>query len=508
MNYKITRNMSKKNKKVNPQCSICCEDYTKSERAPVICGHCDYSACKKCVRRYLLSKSEYYHCMNCKKSWDLAFARKNLNSSFIDKEYKQHRKVLLFDIEKARLPETMPYVEKYLSIKPLEQENITLKTELAKLETIMYKMRTDMRQNNAKIENYRRGNFNYGEGKSEEAKEKRVFMKGCPVNGCRGFLSTQWKCGVCKIFVCKRCMEPIGDNKDAEHVCNEDSVKTAEMLKKETKNCPSCAAVIYKISGCDQMWCTQCHIAFSWKTGQKVNGVIHNPHFYQWQRNNGGATQNPNAVHCGGIPGYYIFRNRLRTFLTFCSPDLVNSLMRLHRASIHFGQVELVHYRTRVQRNTDNTDLRVKYLAKEISEVDMKKKLASRDTAKMKARAILDIYELFNNVITEAIMSIYNINSSNAPASCCVSLQEEVTKIDNVRRYCNKELRKVSKNYKQCVKMIRQSLYTDSEKFNSDIISIRMKKKYFDCPFKWVSSTNNKMNMIPRTEQDWQSLFT
>ena len=66
MNYKIT-SMPKKNKKVKPQCSICYEDYTKSERSPVVCGHCDYSACKKCVRRYLLSKSEYYHCMNCKK---------------------------------------------------------------------------------------------------------------------------------------------------------------------------------------------------------------------------------------------------------------------------------------------------------------------------------------------------------------------------------------------------------------------------------------------------------
>jgi len=182
--------------------------------------------------------------------------------------------------------------------------------------------------------------------------------------------------------------------------------------------------------------------------------------------------------------------------------------MRLHRASIHFGQVELIHYRTRVQRNTDNTDLRVKYLAKEISEVDMKKKLASRDTAKMKARAILDVYELFNNVITEAIMSIYNINPSNELSTCVRSLQEEVTKIDNVRRYCNKELMKVSKNYKQCVKMITQSLYTDSEKFTTDNISIRMKKRYFECPFKWVSATGNKMNMVPFTEQDWQaSLF-
>ena len=36
----------------------------------------------------------------------------------------------------------------------------------------------------------------------------------------------------------------------------------------------------------------------------------------------------------------------------------------------------------------------------------------------------------------------------------------------------------------------------------------RMKKRYFECPFKWVSATGNKMNMVPFTEQDWQaSLF-
>ena len=110
------------------------------------------------------------------------------------------------------------------------------------------------------------------------------------------------------------------------------------MLKKGNKKLSIvCTAAIFKISGCDQMWCTQCHIAFSWKTGQKVTGVIHNPHFYQWQRNNGGATQNPNAVHCGGIPGYYIFRNRVRTFLQhFVHRILVNDLMRLHRASSSF----------------------------------------------------------------------------------------------------------------------------------------------------------------------------
>ena len=60
------------------------------------------------------------------------------------------------------------------------------------------------------------------------------------------------------------------------------------------------------------MWCTGCHVAFSWRTGLRVNGPIHNPHFYQFQRQGGGAViQNPGAQICGGLPTYYQLRDRV-----------------------------------------------------------------------------------------------------------------------------------------------------------------------------------------------------
>ena len=482
MNIKITTTMPKTKKSV-PCCSICCEPYTRATRATVKCGHCDFEACKQCVRRYLLSKSDLYHCMNCNNPWDIGFARKELNSAFVDGSYKQHRKELLFDIEKARLPETMPYVERYLSIVPMEAENQEISKEIDRLQNLMGILRNKKISNKNHIEAYKRGNYTYNIKKGE-SKKPAVFMRACPVDDCRGFLSTQWKCGVCNIFVCNKCLEPIGDDKTAHHECNDDSVKTAAMLKKETKNCPSCAATIYKISGCDQMWCTQCHIAFSWKTGQKVNGVIHNPHFYQWERNNGGATQNPQAVHCGGIPDYYYYRNKVRTFRSHIGVEMENTLMRFHRAAQHFLNVELRNMRTKVQRNTDNMDLRVKYLAKELSQDTIKKKLASRDTAKMKARAILDIYELFNTVATEGMVNIYNLNVQ----TCLEGIKVELDKVNRVRNYCNKELRKVSLTYRQTVKMIKPTLYTESQKFSSWTSASNLatyRKYYFEQPYEW-----------------------
>ena len=95
-----------------------------------------------------------------------------------------------------------------------------------------------------------------------------------------------------------------------------DDVATAKLLAKETKSCPQCAIPIFKISGCDQMWCTECQTPFSWKTGQKVSGVIHNPHFYQWQRqqNSGNAPRRPGTRYdCGGLPWVRTIRHILKT---------------------------------------------------------------------------------------------------------------------------------------------------------------------------------------------------
>jgi len=81
---------------------------------------------------------------------------------------------------------------------------------------------------------------------------KREFIKACPVTDCRGFLSTQWKCGICNVKVCKECHDPLSATEVEmdSHVCNADKVASVKLIAAETRPCPKCSSVISKVSGC------------------------------------------------------------------------------------------------------------------------------------------------------------------------------------------------------------------------------------------------------------------
>lgn len=297
----------------NTDCQICCEQFNKSTRSKTDCSKCNLESCKICIRKYLMEQLTDAHCMGCKKGWSREETMKSIGKSYFNKEYKLHRKELMYETEKSRFPETMPVVEVRIKqniiredIKQIELERDILKEKIIRLE---YKKR--QKRNELEL-SYNGGN---------EEKEKKVFVKKCPVDDCEGFLSTSWKCGICSTWVCPDCFEIKGKTSDeltkqqldAQHTCDPNSLESAKLIKTETKGCPCCGVPIFKISGCDQMWCTCCKIAFSWRTGLRVNGVIHNPHFYEFQRQGGGAVINaPNAQICGGIPDHRSWNDRLR----------------------------------------------------------------------------------------------------------------------------------------------------------------------------------------------------
>lgn len=91
-------------------------------------------------------------------------------------------------------------------------------------------------------------------------------------------LTSNFKCENCDIDICKECYCVITDN----HKCNKDDVESFKLIKDSTKSCPKCSARIYKITGCSQMFCTECHTGFDWNTGKIITQNFHNPHRTEW----------------------------------------------------------------------------------------------------------------------------------------------------------------------------------------------------------------------------------
>ena len=224
----------------------------------------------------------------------------------------------------------------------------------------------------------------------------RAFVRACPVNECRGFLSTAWKCGVCATWVCSKCHEVKAEQRDAGHGCNPDSVATAELLAKDTKPCPSCAAGIFKIAGCDQMWCTSCNTGFDWKSGKRIEtNRIHNPHFFEYASRilpgaQGGAAAAP-AVRGGdcmqgmrGMPG-----NAAMATLPFHNHEFAKAFRR----SAHIGQAMCDRYARLVGRDADEAqeEMAVTYLMGDITEQIWKERLQRAEKRQRKYHAILDV---------------------------------------------------------------------------------------------------------------------
>jgi len=456
--------------KQSTNCDVCMEDFTSSVRARVNCPHCDIDVCRACVRLYLMKTTQQAHCMgpDCKCTWDRQFLIDNTLRSFVNGEYKTHRAKMLFEKEKARMPETMSAVENYRNVGKLQKK---VSEDAKELDIICAKyqaLKNQIQLDKKKIKQYKNG---------DETGEKRVFKQKCGVEGCLGFLSSAWKCGLCDTWTCPKCFDILGVEKECGHECDPNNVESAKMIKKETRNCPSCATAIFKIEGCDQMWCTQCHIAFSWKSGMRVNGVVHNPHFYQWQRTGGGTApiQTPGAQACGGMPGSWQFRRQLNRKITgdpYKPTDATNRVMKLHAGCNHFQHWELNRLRRDCQGLDQHKELRIKFLCKEITETKFMQKIQQCDKKREKKMAQLQVCELMNTVFLENLNDIQqlilqdNVSIETVIATCNTNLE----RCHKVRVYGNKQLIKISGIYSQNVGLLNTDFRSCSKKIKDEIV--------------------------------------
>jgi hypothetical protein len=336
--------------------------------------------------------------MSCNKAWNIDFMVASFTKSFINNTLKEHREHQLYEREIAMLPATQPIVERALNVKHHEDIRKDLSAQLSELKKQQFKIQSCINDQNDAI----------GQLYNQKPEtEKRPFMRHCPFDNCRGFLNTQYKCGICNNFTCPECHELKGLVKDIEHVCNPENVATAKLLAKDTKHCPNCAIPIHKIIGCNQMFCTGCNTAFDWVTMRIVTGVIHNPHYFELQRKLGVGNVRPiGDVPCGGLPEI----RQLDAALKIINPKLNTSnvggtsLVTLTQWLTHMHEYERRRYI--VNNITDNVDLRVKFMMHELTPEAFKKTLQQREKARSKKIEIEQVIAMTYTVAGDILRGI------------------------------------------------------------------------------------------------------
>ena len=427
-------------------CPICIDKFNASTRAKCKCAYCDYETCRKCLQTYLLSIAEDAHCMNCKKKWSREQVDGLVSKTFRNKDLKKRREELLFDKEKALLPASQAEVQRVREVNRLT----TLRKELEEHKRSLYQQLREVADNLHDITR-QVWRLERGTGMDPELNIKKHFTIHCPKEDCRGYVSSEnWECAMCNIKVCKDCHEVV---EHENHECKPDNIETAKILKKETRNCPGCSTMIYKIAGCNQMWCTQCHTSFNWVTGQVEKGIVHNPHFYEWQQQNGHLANQRNLgdIPCGGLPSVSQITRLLHQFraMNGYMDKLVESnvliekkLYNIHRLAVHIERVEMPTFRVNLE--TDNLDLRVKYLMNEYTEEEFKFELQKREKKLHKKKEIYDVFEMYVFTVLDLFRNLTEEIKAYTEYSQIEAWQKQVGQLQD---FANTQFSKISKRY-------------------------------------------------------------
>jgi hypothetical protein len=340
-------------------------------------------------------------------------------TSFLTKDYKSHRANVLFERERSLFPDTMIHIQRDKEIDKIRENINQLITKQHKIKSYIYNLQRQLynMEHNTHI---------------LKEKQKSYHVRPCVAEDCKGYINEETGvCGICSKHTCIKCNILITEDHPE---CKEEDLSVWAEIKKNTRPCPNCHVRIHKISGCYQMWCPQCHTAFNYNTGQIEKGAIHNPHYYDYLR------QNPNAAHhtaqqpipfCGG--------NRLpeawRITRVLNKHKDRDEWMNFHRLLQHIQNVEIPKYQN---RDADFTlDLRKKYMLNEMDETNFKRRIQEREKRAKKMDDMRTIWEMFFTVGKDMIITILNSQITD-------DLHNQMTNLIN---YVNENIKTLNYNY-------------------------------------------------------------
>ena len=450
---------------MEPSCSICTENFTTTLRRPVTCPGCSESACTTCYKQYFLSSPKDPNCMHCARAFDIPFMMAMFPKSFVGGELRKHRETTLVDLQRALLPQTQDAVVGFKEYRKLEADVKNSEQRLAEAKALVNKCETVIHGGKRRMDILKASRYlpqDDAEAGPSEPKKQRVCTMPCPLGDCKGFLNGAYVCGICESHVCSTCHE----KREKDHVCDPAAVQTIKAIKMDSKACPGCSTFIYKISGCPQMFCTNCHVFFDWNTLKiQEGGVRHNPHFFDWLRENGKLQPDRNDCF-GRIPtvteiqvamrNHYLYfygpsfmftrvQNTAKELITTIPPEekerLVhaqNAAFKHLRVSRHGLYTDVPELNAICAANDPIWESRLRFLAGELTEAEFKAKLSLNEQKIQRAHELRQVIEgycmivgaLFDQFIQEGLAK----RTLSAHEDACVTLKDISDSIDLLQR--------------------------------------------------------------------------
>jgi hypothetical protein len=390
----------------------------------------------------------------------------NFTQIYLRKNYSAHLAKITQDAEKLQLFTAVPYLELSKNIAKNNEEISTLNKEIKeardKLRVLDFK-KYELERAKHNMQNMY-DNRTLTINPEELSTEDTSYVMGCITTGCNGYITKKYKCTSCDIRVCAQCHKLREGNGD-EHTCDPTEVESVKLIKRDSKPCPKCYVNIYRVSGCNQMWCTVCHTTWNYNTGKIETGNVHNPHYYDYLRRNNRDAEAVNEVRCGEVPTY---RQLDQLFVRKGIHKIAGKTSALHILEFLQFSIELNHmllvnnsYRMNVNNIFTNVsfmtaaiynnklfDLRIKYLNNEMTELDWLNKIKSINNLYRRDNEYFQLYNTMYNISSDLyIKFVQDFGLENDTDKRKEIIEDMYLQIQNLITFINESVDKLCKVY-------------------------------------------------------------
>lgn len=364
--------------------------------------------------------------MHCRVAFNYENIYETFPKTFWKKEYKKHREMMLYDLERAQCAATLPYVQLAVDYDNAQEELRLCGEEIRRQQQQL--QQTRLRERGI----LQRMNDLHFTTHASAIKNKHVseYHTPCNTTNCRGFVTKDAPdCACCGNRTCLECHQTIHheaihetmhDTMDdtmydttreaTKHECHPDDVATVQELRRNAKQCPECKINISKVDGCDQMFCVACHTAFSWNTGERVTGQIHNPHYFEVRAQLGEniAIRNLNGGGCDdAIPDIRTLRMAVMGSNT-SMPSGPETTLRyaIHIRAVVIPEIRFFANDGRLYSFETNLRQRVAWMRQKSSDEEFRVDLHRRDKKARYHSELLALFQMYVNVVGELFQNL------------------------------------------------------------------------------------------------------